>query len=187
MQQPTFHHISANASIQCLYAQVHTILYAGTRANIVISLSTARARLIARSLSGRCSTLHYHLAGPSIYLEQGLALHFLSLPARRQFLCPGDTKSMPPRRRRRWTEKRKPRKPASQTDDWWEVRNIVDERPRGSTVEYLVDWEDDRRTGEPYQPSWVSSSCYHSVFITVSGGLNLLIKTSPNYRYRQLM
>ncbi|WYZ38625.1 hypothetical protein EsH8_III_000539 [Colletotrichum jinshuiense] len=49
-------------------------------------------------------------------------------------------------------------KPKQQPKEkWWIIRDILQERTRGSKIEYLVDWEDDPDTGEQYPPSWAPS------------------------------
>ncbi|KAL0943813.1 endosomal cargo receptor [Colletotrichum truncatum] len=49
------------------------------------------------------------------------------------------------------------KKPREQSPKWFYIRDILQERLRGGQVEYLVDWEDDRETGERYPPSWAPS------------------------------
>jgi hypothetical protein len=36
------------------------------------------------------------------------------------------------------------------------IRNIVAEREGKHGLEYLIDWEDDQKTGERFEKSWVS-------------------------------
>jgi len=43
---------------------------------------------------------------------------------------------------------------ASEAIEWWQVRAIVKERKRRGRIQYLVDWEPDPVTGEPYEKEW---------------------------------
>ncbi|GKT40873.1 uncharacterized protein ColSpa_01054 [Colletotrichum spaethianum] len=53
---------------------------------------------------------------------------------------------------------KQPKKPKEQPkENWYIIRDILQERKRGATIEYLVDWEDDPDTGERYHPTWTSS------------------------------
>ncbi|KPM41571.1 hypothetical protein AK830_g4960 [Neonectria ditissima] len=63
---------------------------------------------------------------------------------------------MPGRRRQRKSNKRSS-KTVRQTEDWYPVRQILDERIVKGKVEYLVDWEDNSNTGESYSPTWEQS------------------------------
>ncbi|KAL1839307.1 hypothetical protein VTK73DRAFT_4072 [Phialemonium thermophilum] len=68
----------------------------------------------------------------------------------------------PSRRRRKYTSKNKT-KPARQeepsSDDdsgpFYAVRDILDEKHEKGRLYYLIDWEDDPKTGERYEPTWV--------------------------------
>ncbi|KAH7152294.1 putative HDA1 complex subunit, partial [Dactylonectria estremocensis] len=60
---------------------------------------------------------------------------------------------MPGRRRQRKPNKRSS-KASSQTEQWFTIRQILDERTVKGRVEYLVDWDDNTITGEAYPPSW---------------------------------
>ncbi|KAH7166039.1 putative HDA1 complex subunit, partial [Dactylonectria macrodidyma] len=60
---------------------------------------------------------------------------------------------MPGRRRQRKSNKRSS-KASSQTEQWFTIRQILDERTVKGKVEYLVDWDDNTNTGEAYPPSW---------------------------------
>ncbi|KAK7421769.1 hypothetical protein QQX98_001983 [Neonectria punicea] len=60
---------------------------------------------------------------------------------------------MPGRRRQRKLNKRSS-KAAPQTEEWYTIRQILDERIVKGKVEYLVDWDDNINTGESYPPSW---------------------------------
>ncbi|PHH74596.1 hypothetical protein CDD80_2969 [Ophiocordyceps camponoti-rufipedis] len=54
---------------------------------------------------------------------------------------------------------RKSRRPARKQKParkWFAIRGILEERLAGRRLEYLVDWEDDGVTGEPYEPTWES-------------------------------
>lgn len=48
-------------------------------------------------------------------------------------------------------------KPGSESQDWFSIRDIIQEKIHKGKLYYLVDWEDDVRTGDPYEPSWVRS------------------------------
>lgn len=43
---------------------------------------------------------------------------------------------------------------ASPDEGWFTIRSILDERLVRGRVEYLVDWDDDKTTGEAYSPTW---------------------------------
>lgn len=43
-------------------------------------------------------------------------------------------------------------------EEWYIIKDILQERRNGSNIEYLVDWEDNPETGERYRPTWVSLS-----------------------------
>jgi hypothetical protein len=61
---------------------------------------------------------------------------------------------MPKRKRPSFTPKRK-RKPPPE-EEFFEVREILDERiNEKGVVEYLLDWEDNKKTGKKYTPDWV--------------------------------
>lgn len=64
---------------------------------------------------------------------------------------------MPRRRRQRKSNKRSSKGP-SQPEEWYTIRQILDERIVKGQVEYLVDWDDNVNTGEVYPPSWVRIS-----------------------------
>ncbi|KAI5867313.1 hypothetical protein GGS23DRAFT_547776 [Durotheca rogersii] len=51
---------------------------------------------------------------------------------------------------------RKPTRRAkeSDADEWFSIRDIVDEKSERGRTYYLVDWEGTDRNGQPYQPSW---------------------------------
>lgn len=36
-------------------------------------------------------------------------------------------------------------------DKFWKIRDILDEK----AGKYLIDWEDDPETGDPFEPTWV--------------------------------
>ncbi|RYP60926.1 hypothetical protein DL770_009887 [Monosporascus sp. CRB-9-2] len=43
-------------------------------------------------------------------------------------------------------------------EDWWEIKDIIDERRHRGVVQYLVQWEGtDPGTGQPYEPGWEPS------------------------------
>ncbi|KAM3564396.1 hypothetical protein MY1884_000744 [Beauveria asiatica] len=52
------------------------------------------------------------------------------------------------------------KKPAEQTfqTGWYSIRQILDEKRVANRIQYLVDWDDDAKTGESHEPTWVSSS-----------------------------
>ncbi|OAA37729.1 Chromo domain-like protein [Beauveria brongniartii RCEF 3172] len=52
------------------------------------------------------------------------------------------------------------KKPAEQTfqTGWYTIRQILDEKRVANRIQYLVDWDDDAKTGESHEPTWVSSS-----------------------------
>lgn len=60
---------------------------------------------------------------------------------------------MPSGARRRSNKPKKPREPSK--EKWYIIRDILQERRRGGQIEYLIDWEDDTKTGEQYPPTWV--------------------------------
>lgn len=37
----------------------------------------------------------------------------------------------------------------------YNIKGILSERKIGKTTEFLIDWEDNPETGEPYEPTWV--------------------------------
>lgn len=39
-------------------------------------------------------------------------------------------------------------------DEYYQVRTVLKERTIRKKVEYLIDWEDNERTGEKYTPTW---------------------------------
>ncbi|KAM3540466.1 hypothetical protein ARSEF1564_006601 [Beauveria bassiana] len=52
------------------------------------------------------------------------------------------------------------KKPAEQTfqTGWYTIRQILDEKRVANRIQYLVDWDDDAKTGESHEPTWVPSS-----------------------------
>ncbi|KAF4512897.1 hypothetical protein G6O67_000227 [Ophiocordyceps sinensis] len=48
-------------------------------------------------------------------------------------------------------------KAASPDEGWYTIKDILNERKASGPVEYLVDWENNIITGEPYSPTWVRS------------------------------
>ncbi|KAL2875303.1 hypothetical protein SGCOL_009466 [Colletotrichum sp. CLE4] len=42
-------------------------------------------------------------------------------------------------------------------EEWYIIKDILQERRSGSDIEYLVDWEDNSATGERYRPTWAPS------------------------------
>ncbi|RYP34866.1 hypothetical protein DL766_002764 [Monosporascus sp. MC13-8B] len=69
-----------------------------------------------------------------------------------------------PRSRARAAPKRKTKRKSAQTtndddsEDWWEIKDIIGERLHRGVVHYLVQWEGtDPRTGQPYEPGWEPS------------------------------
>ncbi|KAL7625698.1 hypothetical protein AAE478_004919 [Parahypoxylon ruwenzoriense] len=72
------------------------------------------------------------------------------------------TAQAPNRRRHRERSRRtsKPNKRRSTQragpadDEWFTIRDIIDEKVERGKVYYLVDWEGIDRDGQPYQPSW---------------------------------
>ncbi|KID84282.1 Chromo domain-like protein [Metarhizium guizhouense ARSEF 977] len=61
-----------------------------------------------------------------------------------------------PRPRRPQPHKSKSRRTVDTSDDndWYTIRSILDERLVKGRVEYLVDWDDNQKTGEAYSPTW---------------------------------
>lgn len=53
------------------------------------------------------------------------------------------------------TKKRK-REKESLSSDYYSVKSILEERRENGRTLYLIDWEDNTETGEPYDKSWVS-------------------------------
>lgn len=39
-------------------------------------------------------------------------------------------------------------------DQYYNLRTVLDERRIGRVTKYLIDWEDNPRTGEKYTPTW---------------------------------
>jgi hypothetical protein len=39
-------------------------------------------------------------------------------------------------------------------EKYYQVRTVLDQRTIRKKVEYLIDWEDNERTGEKYTPTW---------------------------------
>ena len=61
---------------------------------------------------------------------------------------------------------------ASAEGEYWAIKDIIDE----NRTHYLVDWEDDQRTGEVFSPSWV---CLFPIFCSSAhllsdGGIKVL-------------
>ncbi|KAK1965296.1 hypothetical protein LY78DRAFT_610636 [Colletotrichum sublineola] len=50
------------------------------------------------------------------------------------------------------------KKPKEQPkENWYTIKDILQERKRGKNIEYLVDWDNDPDTGERYHPTWTPS------------------------------
>ncbi|KAK1984239.1 hypothetical protein LZ30DRAFT_586632 [Colletotrichum cereale] len=62
---------------------------------------------------------------------------------------------MPSGSRHSSKQPKKPKEPAK--EKWYIVKDILQERKCGTSIEYLVDWEDDPDTGERYRPTWTPS------------------------------
>lgn len=62
---------------------------------------------------------------------------------------------MPRKRRAGWSKKRKSRSAADEAP-WYTIKNILQERTVNGKLEYLVDWDNNPRTGEVYPHEWVS-------------------------------
>ncbi|RYP08018.1 hypothetical protein DL764_002164 [Monosporascus ibericus] len=65
-----------------------------------------------------------------------------------------------PRSRAKAAPKKKTKRKSVQriNDNWWEIKDILDERRHRGVVQYLVEWEGtDPRTGQPYEPGWEPS------------------------------
>ncbi|RYP66488.1 hypothetical protein DL769_006031 [Monosporascus sp. CRB-8-3] len=69
-----------------------------------------------------------------------------------------------PRPRAKAAPKDKTKRKSAQTindddnEDWWEIKDIIDERVHRGVVQYLVEWEGiDPWTGQPYKPGWEPS------------------------------
>ncbi|KAK0123937.1 hypothetical protein ONS95_008927 [Cadophora gregata] len=63
--------------------------------------------------------------------------------------------------KKRQAEKDKKKKKTQKvegTDDFWEIKRIVDQEERDGETWYLVDWEDNKVTGESYPYEWVHHS-----------------------------
>ncbi|KAH0445054.1 endosomal cargo receptor [Colletotrichum camelliae] len=64
--------------------------------------------------------------------------------------------SMPSGARRSSKQQRKkPREPDEAK--WYTIKNILDQRQYGGNIEYLIDWDDNKETGERFPPSWAST------------------------------
>ncbi|MCJ1310710.1 hypothetical protein MMC25_004376 [Agyrium rufum] len=44
------------------------------------------------------------------------------------------------------------------SEDFWLIKDIIRERGRGKSKQYLVDWEPDSKTGEIWKPEWTPAS-----------------------------
>ncbi|CAG9999711.1 unnamed protein product [Clonostachys byssicola] len=70
---------------------------------------------------------------------------------------------MPRRVRKKQTKKSTPVISAPPADDneeesgWYVIKDIIDERRVRGKVEYLIDWEDNPKTGKSYDPTWAKS------------------------------
>jgi hypothetical protein len=53
-------------------------------------------------------------------------------------------------------QRRKHRKKVDTSEEYFNARRILEEREEEGITEYLVDWEDNQRTGQAYDPTWVS-------------------------------
>lgn len=62
---------------------------------------------------------------------------------------------MPRRDRKSKKRAAQPIQEEEEEDGWYTVRGILDERKVKGKTEYLVDWDDNPKTGEPYPSSWV--------------------------------
>lgn len=61
-------------------------------------------------------------------------------------------------------KKRKNTPKVENTDDFYEIKRIVDQEDRDGEIWYLVDWEDHKITGESYPHEWASITCFFSAF-----------------------
>jgi hypothetical protein len=68
----------------------------------------------------------------------------------------------PPSQVPRGSQKKRKHKEEGPSDEkdslpegFWKVRAILDEKIERGVLRYLVDWEDDHKTGESYKPTWV--------------------------------
>lgn len=53
--------------------------------------------------------------------------------------------------------KRKSNKKSVGEGNWWNIKDVIDERLEKGVVHYLVEWDGtDPNTGQPYDPGWVS-------------------------------
>ncbi|OAA40345.1 Chromo domain-like protein [Metarhizium rileyi] len=61
-----------------------------------------------------------------------------------------------PRQRRSQPRTSKSRRTIDVSDEegWYKIRSILDERLVNGYVEYLVDWDDNKETGQVYSPTW---------------------------------
>ncbi|RYP16184.1 hypothetical protein DL767_010213 [Monosporascus sp. MG133] len=82
----------------------------------------------------------------------------------RPAVAESSTAQKQPRSRAKAAPKKKAKRKSNQTisdddsEDWWEIKDIIDERRHRGVVQYLVQWEgSDPRTGQPYEPSWEPS------------------------------
>jgi len=65
---------------------------------------------------------------------------------------------MPKRHRKKYsTRPAKRRRPSARhrEEEYYELRDILDEKTEEGELWYLVDWENDASTGKEYEPSWV--------------------------------
>ncbi|KAK4467024.1 hypothetical protein QBC42DRAFT_342494 [Cladorrhinum samala] len=65
--------------------------------------------------------------------------------------------SMPKRHRKKYsTRPAKRRRPSARhrEEEYYELRDILDEKTEEGELWYLVDWENDASTGKEYEPSW---------------------------------
>lgn len=68
---------------------------------------------------------------------------------------PLPTRHAPSKKRKRKRERRADRK-SQDSAEYYSVKDILDEKTVRDEILYLIDWEDNLETGEPYTPTWVN-------------------------------
>ena len=61
----------------------------------------------------------------------------------------------PPSQNPRGVPRKRKREKETTSEQYWELRDIIDEKVERGEIKYLIDWKDNRDTGEKYKPTWV--------------------------------
>lgn len=83
---------------------------------------------------------------------------------------------MPRRTKRKSKPKRRPR---NASPEWFEIKQVLDERVEKGRTLYLIDWAGTDDKGNPWPPSWV---CYLHQSIYGTQANNTLIARRSNSR-----